>query len=393
MIQVLDVFQKQQKLPAPMAQTPARLINANSSLFLDAIRLCAALVVAIFHAYGMWSPVEGDVATPLHNLAHAAVVIFFALSGYVIAYTTSVNNRGKVQYIEARLSRLYSIVIPALLITALAEIIVSYANPELHAEYSRGASWPRYLLSASFMNEVWFISGAPPMNTPLWSLGYEFWYYVIFGLWFFRTTGWKSALPLVIACVIAGPKVLIMMPIWIAGYAAYRLPKPSLSAATSWGLLGIAALVTSLSVVYFPILPNKIGAPPLFFSGQFLTDWVNGLLFATALWFLPLSTQAVPSKKWVGWFRKIADLTFPIYVLHNPLLILSQVVFGYEKYNDAQMWKVIIVVLITAALLGLLLEKQRHLWTKFFRKILSLRTYLQPENYAVKLSKGNIPRD
>ncbi|HEX8425288.1 acyltransferase [Hymenobacter sp.] len=360
-----------------MDKITPRLISTNSSLFLDTLRLAAALIVAIFHAYIMWFPEKDSTTTPLFNISHAAVVIFFVLSGYVIAYTTTINNRGSLQYAQARLSRLYSVVLPALLITGLTELIIRYADTDLHAMYSRGASLPRYILSGTFLNEIWFFSAAPPMNSPLWSLSYEFWYYIIFGVWFFRSTGWKSTVLLLLACLIAGPKILLMMPIWLAGFAAYRLPKLNISATTSWLFVLLAVCVTIATVVYVPIFPRPIGTPPLFFANQFVTDWVNGFFFAVALWFLPLSTRVVPSGNLITSFRKIADLTFPIYVLHNPLLILSRAIMGYEKNNLAHMWQNLIVVLIAAAIIGVYLEKQRPLWSKFFGKLLGLKTKLK----------------
>lgn len=356
-----------------MDKSTPRLISTNSSLFLDTLRLSAALIVAIFHAYIMWFPEKDSTTTPLFNISHAAVVIFFVLSGYVIAYTTTINNRGSLQYAQARLSRLYSVVLPALLITGLTELIVRYTDPNLHAMYSRGASLPRYVLSGTFLNEIWFFSAAPPMNSPLWSLSYEFWYYIIFGIWFFRTTGWKSTAFLLLACFVAGPKILLMMPIWLAGFVAYRLPKPTISTSTSWLLVFAALSVTVASVVYVPIFPRPIGTPPLFFANQFITDWVNGLFFAVALWFLPLSKHVVPAGNWVASFRKVADLTFPIYVLHNPLLILSRAILGYEKNNIAHMWQNLIVVLIASAIIGVFLEKQRPLWSKSFGTLLGLK--------------------
>lgn len=357
-----------------MNKSTPRLIGTKSSLFLDTLRLSAALIVAIFHAYIMWFPEKDSTTTSLFNISHAAVVVFFVLSGYVIAYTTTINNRGSSQYAQARLSRLCSVVVPALLITGLIEIIVRYTDSDLHAMYSRGASLPRYILSSGFLNEIWFFSAAPPMNSPLWSLSYEFWYYIIFGLWFFRSTGWKSTALLLLACFIAGPKILLMMPIWLVGFAAYRLPKPNISSTKSWLLVLVATSVTVLSVVYVPIFPRPIGTAPLFFANQFVTDWVNGLFFAIALWFLPLSNRVVPSGDLVTSFRKIADLTFPIYILHNPLLILSRVILGYEKNNLIHMWQNLIVVLIAAAIIGIFLEKQRPLWSKLFGNLLGLKT-------------------
>jgi peptidoglycan/LPS O-acetylase OafA/YrhL len=52
--------------------------------------------------------------------SHLAVMVFFVLSGCVIAYTTFQRHPGDVQkYIIARLSRLYSVVIPALILTGI----------------------------------------------------------------------------------------------------------------------------------------------------------------------------------------------------------------------------------------------------------------------------------
>lgn len=162
---------------------PVRHITGASSVILDSFRIFPALIVLIYHMFMHFLPLHSFTAS-LAKCAHAGVVVFFVLSGYVIAYTAIQKNRGGKQYMLARFSRLYSIVIPALAITALAEIIVLFISPEISGSMSRGMTLPRYMLSALLSNELWFISAAPPINGPLWSLSYEFWYYVIFGLFF-----------------------------------------------------------------------------------------------------------------------------------------------------------------------------------------------------------------
>ena len=152
---------------------------------LDTLRLCAALVVLILHARDQWFPSFKHIPTMPGNATHAAVVVFFVLSGYVIAHTTTNNNRGLSQYTQARLSRLYSVLLPALVITAIIEYTVAGIAPTLHDAYSRGTSWPRYIIAAMFLNETWFIANGPLINGPLWSLCFEFWYYIIFGLYFY----------------------------------------------------------------------------------------------------------------------------------------------------------------------------------------------------------------
>ena len=46
-------------------------------------------------------------------------------------------------------------------------------------------AWVVFLAAATFTNEIWFSSIRPFSNGPFWSLGYEAWYYAIFGVWTF----------------------------------------------------------------------------------------------------------------------------------------------------------------------------------------------------------------
>jgi peptidoglycan/LPS O-acetylase OafA/YrhL len=157
-----------------------RVITGSTSVVLDSLRIAAALTVLVFHLFYHWFE-KLNITHKLDQAAHMAVVVFFVLSGYVIAYTTTVNNRGGLKYMQARFSRLYSVVIPALIITAVCEIIIHMYSPALQAHFSRGTSWPRYIISGLFINEIWFFSAAPPVNGPLWSLSYEynFWLLVL----------------------------------------------------------------------------------------------------------------------------------------------------------------------------------------------------------------------
>ena len=191
-----------------------RTIDAGLSLVLDTLRLSASIVVLLSHARDMWFPASAHPADQPGDAAHTAVVVFFVLSGFVIAFTASAKHRTLPDYMAARLARLWSMCIPALVLTAVVELIVRFdADPNLLSSYVRGAFGPRYAVTALFLNETWFFSAAPPANGALWSLSFEFWYYLIFGLWFFNGKGWKSWLLALGACVVAGPKILLMMPI------------------------------------------------------------------------------------------------------------------------------------------------------------------------------------
>lgn len=66
------------------------------SIYLDALRLSAALLVLVSHiAYSRFS--NGDLGwMRALNLGSDAVILFFVLSGFVIAFTTAAKQRGAV---------------------------------------------------------------------------------------------------------------------------------------------------------------------------------------------------------------------------------------------------------------------------------------------------------
>ena len=75
------------------------------SIYLDIIRFLAALVVLASHI-GYYRFTQGNMQWIRDlNLGSDAVVLFFVLSGFVIAYTTFARNRGAAVYAEARLAR------------------------------------------------------------------------------------------------------------------------------------------------------------------------------------------------------------------------------------------------------------------------------------------------
>jgi len=354
-----------------MEKNNGRIITGSSSIFLDILRIGAAFTVLYIHAFDRWFPSLAHVQDKPGEPSHAAVIIFFVLSGYVIAHTTISKNRGAMQYAQARLTRLSSVVIPALVITAVIQLTIALIDPQMLSAYTRGGSGIRYVLSGLFINEFWFFSAAPPLNGSLWSLSFEFWYYAIFGLWFFRKPGWRSWLFVLAACLFAGPKILVMMPVWLSGYLAYRLPRPPLTHSKAWVMVFICLFIAWLCITFIPFIPYKIGYKPLYYANQFVTDWIIGIFVSCALWILPVGNDLRSGVKWTKVFRKIADLTFPLYVLHFPLLILWRCLFGYKTNDVVQLWEAMISVLIASALIGVVLEKQRFLWSRFFKWFLN----------------------
>ena len=103
-------------------------MNRATSVFLDGLRVFAAIWIFAHHC------VMEFYKDPWGAHGHDAVVIFFVLSGYVIAFSTLGRKNTQVkQYAIARLSRLYSVVIPALILSALVVVLGFMTNPAAYA--------------------------------------------------------------------------------------------------------------------------------------------------------------------------------------------------------------------------------------------------------------------
>lgn len=335
---------------------------------MDALRLSAALNIALTHARAIWFRSKEHDLVPSH-LAHGSVVIFFVLSGYVIAYTTGIKKRGVADYAAARFSRLYSVFFPALIFTLIVSLLLFYINPGLLQEYTRDKTAIRYLTSLFFCNEIWFLSAAPLINGVIWSLSYEFWFYTIFGCWLYRFHYKKGWLFLAAAVLIAGPKILLMLPLWLLGVAAYALPKPSLTTLLRISLIALSIASSVALMLDMPQLPYNMNSSRLYWASSFFSDFIEGLVIAIAFWLLPLSAKPVVNENTrIKIFRKIADLTFPIYVFHYPCLVLC---LSLLNHNDSHlyMWIGLIITLMVCFFIGMYTEKWHQALKIFFSRL------------------------
>src|SRR4051812_7117966 len=91
------------------------------SLYLDLMRFLAAVAVFLDHLTSF--PITGVEDGPrqglllIGNYGQSAVTVFFVMSGFVIAYVTTSRENSGWSYSVSRVSRLYSVVVPALLLT------------------------------------------------------------------------------------------------------------------------------------------------------------------------------------------------------------------------------------------------------------------------------------
>src|SRR5215813_6648694 len=151
------------------------------SLYLDALRFAAAFTVFLSH-YGT-ARVSGGLFWQVQSYGHTAVLVFFVLSGFVIAWVTETREHSLEDYALSRVARLYSVIVPAFIVTAVLDYLGTAVDPLLYGpEWGHSTTHPvlGFVLSAAFLGESWVLTMLPGFNVPYWSLNYEAWYYVLF---------------------------------------------------------------------------------------------------------------------------------------------------------------------------------------------------------------------
>lgn len=304
-------------------------MNKSTSLYLDAVRLAAALVLFIVHAHyllpggmpGLWR---------LSQLGAEAGTVFFVLSGFVIAHVVHTRESRATDYLAARFSRLYSVVLPALLATVVLDLAGAALAPDDYAASMQSGAWG-IVASLLFANEIWFIGIRPLSNTPFWSLGYEFWYYMIYAaVCYVPGRDRKCAVVLLIGLV-CGPKILLLMPVWLLGVAAYAMAgrvRPNRPAAVLLAIVtagGLAVLATSGAKAQwhaFTLAALDVPAHMLGASGHVLYRSVFGVL--VMLHVIAMATVApLFDMAWRACerpIRAVSAYTFAIYLFHFPTL-------------------------------------------------------------------------
>ncbi|WP_372722645.1 acyltransferase family protein [Novipirellula sp.] len=309
-------------------------ITGSFSVFLDLLRIYAALCVFVCHAEFGWF---GEIAIPGFLEGHDAVVVFFVLSGFVIAYSQNQNRREFTDFVIARLTRLYVTMLPAMFLTVACTIVVAYINPTFTESLLKPFESLRYVVCLLFVQEVWFRNLTPGFNGPLWSLSYELFYYILFAAATLIRVRWLRYTSVLLIAVIAGPNILLLLPAWLIGVVVLRLePRRPKSIVSQWLLLLAGIVIGGVLVNGGWGYPHHEGRPPLNYSSAFFSDWILALSVGMILYAMRglLRTDASPGALRMA--RRLGDLTFPVYIFHFPLLAFFAAISGADRFDHGR---------------------------------------------------------
>ena len=345
-------------------------MNRSFSVYLDIVRFIAAMLVFVSHV----PAIAGGTFWQIGFLGHEAVVVFFLMSGFVIAYVVYDKGESPLRYTANRLARMYSVALPALLLSIAVYYIGLTVAPEAIASAQSKMQEPveTALRAVTFTNQSWS-AYSTFANQPYWSMGYEVWYYILFGVAIFMQ-GWARLIAAGGCMLIMGPSIMLYLPIWWAGVWCFQYRE-------KYQVSRITALFTLLlSTLLFAVLcqddiqqifiaytmdinggPNKWLLPP---AEHILVDIFLTIAATVHLLSVYRLSQfswryTLPQRIATG-IQHVAAHTFALYLLHMPLLYLVAIFLPHKTYGWINVLSC--VVLVPAVVYGIsqIIERRRY---------------------------------
>jgi peptidoglycan/LPS O-acetylase OafA/YrhL len=322
-------------------------VDRSTSLYLDIVRPTAALFVLFSHL-SLQNLSGGQVAF-LSGAGVQAVDVFFVLSGFVIAHVFATREREASAYFVSRAARIYSVAVPALVLTAILDFIGFHQNASTYEGPFQPMAPGIIIRCILFINEQWSTHRFPGSDSPYWSLGFEVWYYVAFGAFVFTPRPWCWLLTTMIL-VFIGPKVALLFPLWLMGVALYHISTSPLTIKPFIGwLLFVGPLVFLAS---YQVLPHPSMQPFINVALDFKRLWSFGQDYLVGFLFcIHLIGFTIISPTLARWLdehsrpiRWIAGATFSLYLIHLPIMHFLVTISPWPKSSP---WTIAFLVPIT----------------------------------------------
>lgn len=365
-------------------------MSKSFSIYLDLVRFVAACLVYLYHSNQRW--LIQDIL-PASNYGHSSVIVFFVLSGFVIAYITDTREKQFSTYAASRLSRVYSVALPAIFLTIALDAVGRQLYPAPY-DYPFDQFLLRGAASLLLLNEVWFLSITSFSNVPYWSICYEMWYYVAFGMVIFLHKR-AGLIAVAILALVLGPKVVLLAPIWMLGVLLYRwkrlqtLPQPAAWLLLIGSSLGIVVFhqtgFTEYVAANFKELIGEKWHAQFTFSKFFLSDYLLGILvFLNFVSMRAVSDRMAPLLLVLEKpIRFLAGFTLSLYLLHQPLFLFWGAVVRGDPAGHAYWWITTVLVAVSVLGVGLVTEGRRHVLKKWLENYLLKFESVVRQRYAV----------
>jgi peptidoglycan/LPS O-acetylase OafA/YrhL len=331
-----------------------RQMSPEVSVYLDVARVTAALVVFASHICS--SKLTGGLFWQFGSYGRPAVDVFFVISGFVITHATHNRNRGARDYALSRAARIYSVALPAVVLTVVIDLIGRHVRPEVYSFIPP--------VAGGFIATVEQVTRALTFTTlsigsdiPYWSLVYEVWYYVAFGVMLFGrgTYRWVILAALLVTC---GFDISSRFPLWFLGVLVYhysgrlRLTTASGVAITLFGWVGLAVASVGLA--------RNMSSP-------YLLAWEYGigLSFAVSIIGISQYPRVLGTKARMA-AQRLASVTFSFYLFHMPIVLFLATLSPWQVATTEHRLLIIFGTPVAVVILAQFTEAKKDLWKSFF---------------------------
>lgn len=316
-------------------KSPNSIPRGQSFALLYHLRWLAALLVAYSHirqALLVDYPqiLHPDLAAKalywLASYGHAGVIVFFVLSGFLVGgkaldLAASKNlDQDWPRFLADRIARIFIVLLPALLLSLLiflALILLVPSAPfvrqpmwswDMQAPLNADRSPLLWMSAATLLNE--FLTPTLKINAPLWSLAYEWFYYmmILAAILVYRRVCSKAAyivifyaIALLAISLIRSPAIAESGLIWLFGLFSRIIFNHGLLRGKRlclWGLLIVFVLLVVSRFYHVPDYVLGVGIALLIAVADW-SDWHGGAKFGEAL----------------------ASFSYSLYVVHFPVLL------------------------------------------------------------------------
>ncbi|MEH1931368.1 acyltransferase family protein [Nostoc sp.] len=314
------------------------------STHLDLLRGLASLLVFIGHLKFLLFLEYSEVSNPnffikrfnsLTGLGHQCVIIFFVLSGFFISASVLRTIQQKrwswINYLVARLTRLYIVLIPALLLSSFWDFlgikIFGTAQDSFYGEKFYNSYLATYKIlenftPQNFLGTIAFLQTIYVdlfgSNKVAWSLAYEFWYYILFPS--IILLFWVNSLKLrllygvftSVILLMVGSEIRIYFLVWLMG-ALINIPHTSKylnnkNILNSLSFLSILILCITLTIARF--LPSEE-----------IADFLIGISTAVMIYLLVNNPSKIRQEGAYEKFSKgLAGCSYTLYLVHMAIL-------------------------------------------------------------------------
>ena len=334
------------------------------------MRFLAALWVALAH-FQAWGFAPPELAALLPESGRDAVILFFVLSGFVIAHTAG-RKDGRT-YVIDRAARIYSVAIPIVLAATLVALWGVGTGVAGYERFYQADNILLYLgVYFSFLGNAWFLHETPFGIIPYWSLNFEVWYYVLFGALFYLR-GLLRILVFGVVFLAVGFKLWLLWPVWLAGVWLYRHEgrwplRPAVARAVMAGtvLLYLAMEASGIDrwLWAFGNAPfGGMAGSPLGDARFYLSDYAVCLLatahiYAVRYARLGLPRWSAPAIRWAAGF------SFTLYLAHGPLLTFFGIHAGKGDGSVGMALLLLAGLLLAVVAIGYATEQRLAAWRR-----------------------------